>query len=76
MEHQPHEDSLPSGQCEQQRNDEVNFAAKGLAHNPPKDRQNKKTAHIRYQQASYEKSTAMGNIIQKRTRQQTTGKKD
>ena len=36
MEHQPHEDSLPSGQYEQQRNDEVNLAAKGLAHNPKK----------------------------------------
>ena len=42
MEHQPHKDSLPSGQYERQRKDEVNFAAKGLAHHPPKDGQNKK----------------------------------
>ena len=46
MGHQLHEDSLPAGQRERQRKDEVNIAAKGLTHHPPKDGQNKKDSPI------------------------------
>ena len=39
---EPHKDSLPSGQHARQRKDEVNLAATGLAHQLPKEGQNKK----------------------------------
>ena len=38
MEHQPHEDSLPAGQCKQQRNNEVNTESNRWEQNPPKGR--------------------------------------
>ena len=38
MKNQPHEDSLPAGQCKQQRNNEVNTESNRWEQNPPKGR--------------------------------------